>query len=191
MTLSFCGRAHAIGFAIAIRRREAAVAARARGTAKFAADNENLIIAAQRQGDALDIEILPAPAPRALRRVPQPCAGCCSPVAIALAALPLGHGARASRSQRTPRRRPNPPQPATEDPSSAICAARKMVRRYRGCRLPPANDGEAGALAGIDDDNVTGEFLGQDFSLVARRLKPGEDAAHGFGANWPGRALNS
>jgi ABC transporter substrate binding protein (PQQ-dependent alcohol dehydrogenase system) len=41
---------------------------------------------------------------------------------------------------------------------------------------PAENNGEAGALAGIDDDNVTGEFLGQTFRLVARRLKSGEDA---------------
>lgn len=44
-------------------------------------------------------------------------------------------------------------------------------------QLPAENDGEAGALVGIDDDNVTGEFLGQAFNLVQRRLQPGEDAA--------------
>jgi ABC transporter substrate binding protein (PQQ-dependent alcohol dehydrogenase system) len=43
-------------------------------------------------------------------------------------------------------------------------------------QLPAENDGEAGALVGIDDDNVTGEFLNQKFNLVPRRLKPGEDA---------------
>jgi len=43
-------------------------------------------------------------------------------------------------------------------------------------QLPAENNGEAGALAGIDDDNVTGEFLGQTFKLVSSRLKAGEDA---------------
>jgi ABC transporter substrate binding protein (PQQ-dependent alcohol dehydrogenase system) len=42
--------------------------------------------------------------------------------------------------------------------------------------LPAENDGQAGAQAGLDDDNVTGEFLGQNFTLESRRLKPGEDA---------------
>ncbi|PPQ33097.1 branched-chain amino acid ABC transporter substrate-binding protein [Rhodoblastus sphagnicola] len=43
--------------------------------------------------------------------------------------------------------------------------------------LPAENDGQAGAQAGLDDNNVTGEFLGQIFSLAAHRLKPGEDPA--------------
>jgi ABC transporter substrate binding protein (PQQ-dependent alcohol dehydrogenase system) len=43
-------------------------------------------------------------------------------------------------------------------------------------QLPAENNGEAGALAGIDDDNVTGEFLGQTFKLISRRLKAGDDA---------------
>ena len=42
-------------------------------------------------------------------------------------------------------------------------------------QLPAENEGEAGALAGIEDDNVSGEFLGQTFKLASRRLKPGED----------------
>jgi ABC transporter substrate binding protein (PQQ-dependent alcohol dehydrogenase system) len=47
-------------------------------------------------------------------------------------------------------------------------------------QTPAANDGEAGAQIGVDDDAATGEFLNQDFELVSRRLKPGEDAASGF-----------
>jgi ABC transporter substrate binding protein (PQQ-dependent alcohol dehydrogenase system) len=47
-------------------------------------------------------------------------------------------------------------------------------------QIPAANDGEAGARTGVDDDAVTGEFLDQDFDLVTKRLKPGEDAASGF-----------
>jgi ABC transporter substrate binding protein (PQQ-dependent alcohol dehydrogenase system) len=42
---------------------------------------------------------------------------------------------------------------------------------------PSANDGEAGAQIGVDDDSATGEFLGQTFSLTTVRLTPGEDAA--------------
>ena len=41
---------------------------------------------------------------------------------------------------------------------------------------PGANDGEAGAQIGVDDDSATGEFLGQSFSLTITRLKPGDDA---------------
>ncbi len=44
-------------------------------------------------------------------------------------------------------------------------------------QLPAENDGEAGAQIGVDDDAATGEFLGQNFSLVPRKLKPGEDSA--------------
>ena len=47
-------------------------------------------------------------------------------------------------------------------------------------QTPAANDGEAGAQVGVDDDAVTGEFMGQDFELVAKKLKPGEDPASGF-----------
>ncbi len=43
--------------------------------------------------------------------------------------------------------------------------------------LPSANEGQAGAQTGVDDDSASGEFLGQNFSLVTTRLKPGEDAA--------------
>jgi ABC transporter substrate binding protein (PQQ-dependent alcohol dehydrogenase system) len=43
--------------------------------------------------------------------------------------------------------------------------------------FPAENDGEAGAQIGVDDDAVTGEFLGQTYALVSRRLKIGEDAA--------------
>jgi ABC transporter substrate binding protein (PQQ-dependent alcohol dehydrogenase system) len=43
--------------------------------------------------------------------------------------------------------------------------------------VPAENDGEAGARIGVDDDAATGEFLGQTYALVTKRLKPGEDAA--------------
>jgi ABC transporter substrate binding protein (PQQ-dependent alcohol dehydrogenase system) len=56
-------------------------------------------------------------------------------------------------------------------------------------QTPAANDGEAGARIGVDDDAVTGEFLNQDFELVTKKLKPGEDAASGF-AELAGKGVN-
>jgi ABC transporter substrate binding protein (PQQ-dependent alcohol dehydrogenase system) len=44
-------------------------------------------------------------------------------------------------------------------------------------QVPPENDGIAGALLAIADNNTTGRFLNQRFSLEQRRLKEGEDAA--------------
>ena len=43
--------------------------------------------------------------------------------------------------------------------------------------LPADNDGLAGAQLGIDDNNTTGKFLGQRFSLHERALKEADDAA--------------
>jgi len=43
--------------------------------------------------------------------------------------------------------------------------------------LPADNDGLAGAQLGIDDNNTTGKFLGQHFSLHERALKEADDAA--------------
>jgi ABC transporter substrate binding protein (PQQ-dependent alcohol dehydrogenase system) len=43
--------------------------------------------------------------------------------------------------------------------------------------VPAENDGEAGTQIGVDDDAATGEFLGQTYALVTRKLKIGEDAA--------------
>ena len=43
--------------------------------------------------------------------------------------------------------------------------------------MPADNDGLAGAQLGIDDNNTTGKFLGQHFSLDERTLKGGDDAA--------------
>jgi len=42
---------------------------------------------------------------------------------------------------------------------------------------PAADDGVAGARLAIEDDNTTGKFLNQHFTLHERRLKDGEDAA--------------
>jgi ABC transporter substrate binding protein (PQQ-dependent alcohol dehydrogenase system) len=41
---------------------------------------------------------------------------------------------------------------------------------------PAENDGTAGARLAIDDNNTTGKFLKQRFTLEERRLKEGEDA---------------
>jgi len=42
---------------------------------------------------------------------------------------------------------------------------------------PPENDGVAGARLAIDDNNTTGKFLNQHFTLEESRLKEGDDAA--------------
>jgi ABC transporter substrate binding protein (PQQ-dependent alcohol dehydrogenase system) len=42
--------------------------------------------------------------------------------------------------------------------------------------MPADNDGLAGAQLGIDDNNTTGKFLGQHFSLDERALKGSDDA---------------
>jgi ABC transporter substrate binding protein (PQQ-dependent alcohol dehydrogenase system) len=42
--------------------------------------------------------------------------------------------------------------------------------------MPADNDGLAGAQLGIDDNNTTGKFLGQHFSLQERALKGSDDA---------------
>jgi ABC transporter substrate binding protein (PQQ-dependent alcohol dehydrogenase system) len=42
---------------------------------------------------------------------------------------------------------------------------------------PAENDGVAGALLAIEDNNTTGKFLNQHFTLTEMRLKPGDDVA--------------
>ncbi|WP_294532152.1 ABC transporter substrate-binding protein [uncultured Rhodoblastus sp.] len=74
-----------------------------------------------------------------------------------------------------------------ETPLAESAAQQKIVIGYlrraeKGSAIsrllvPAENDGEAGAQIGVDDDAVTGEFLGQSYALVSRRLKTGEDAA--------------
>src|SRR5258708_20812186 len=41
---------------------------------------------------------------------------------------------------------------------------------------PAANDGMAGARLAIEDNNTTGKFLNQHFTLDEVRLRPGDDA---------------
>ena len=41
--------------------------------------------------------------------------------------------------------------------------------------VPAEDEGVAGARLGLDDDNTTGRFLDQTFSIVEKRLKAGED----------------
>src|ERR1700720_4384851 len=43
--------------------------------------------------------------------------------------------------------------------------------------LPAENDGVAGARLAIEDNNTTGKFLNQHFTLEEVRLKDGDDAA--------------
>jgi ABC transporter substrate binding protein (PQQ-dependent alcohol dehydrogenase system) len=77
-------------------------------------------------------------------------------------------------------------EPVAEAPEQKIVIGylRRAENRTAVSRLqlPAENDGEAGAQIGVDDDSVTGEFLGQSFSLVAKRLKPGEEAATALAA---------
>ena len=47
---------------------------------------------------------------------------------------------------------------------------------------PAENDGIAGARLAIEDNNTTGKFLGQHFSLDERRLKDGDDVAEAAAA---------
>ena len=80
-----------------------------------------------------------------------------------------------------------PPAVRAEGPAVEPAAGQKIVIGYlrraenrtnlSRLQLPAENDGEAGARIGVDDVSVTGEFLGQTYALVARRLKPGEDSA--------------
>ena len=49
-------------------------------------------------------------------------------------------------------------------------------------KQPAANDGIAGARLGIEDNNTTGKFLNQKFSLDETRLKDGDDATKAAGA---------
>ncbi len=78
-------------------------------------------------------------------------------------------------------------QPAQNPPAPAATPVQKIVIGYlRRAEDRPyisrlekeaKNDGVAGAQAGVDDDNVTGSFMGQKFNLVSIRLKHGEEAA--------------
>ncbi len=43
--------------------------------------------------------------------------------------------------------------------------------------VPASNDGDAGATLAIEDNNTTGKFLGQHFTLSAVELKDGDDPA--------------
>src|SRR5262245_16198575 len=49
-------------------------------------------------------------------------------------------------------------------------------------KQPAANDGVAGARLGIEDDNTTGKFLNQHFSLEEMRLKDGDDVTRAAAA---------
>src|ERR1700723_4548677 len=42
---------------------------------------------------------------------------------------------------------------------------------------PADNDGVAGALLAIEDNNTTGKFLNQHFTLTEAKLKAGDDVA--------------
>lgn len=46
--------------------------------------------------------------------------------------------------------------------------------------IPPPDTGVAGARVAIDDNNTTGSFLGQKFTLDVVEIKPGDDALEPF-----------
>jgi ABC transporter substrate binding protein (PQQ-dependent alcohol dehydrogenase system) len=46
--------------------------------------------------------------------------------------------------------------------------------------VPPADDGFAGAKIAVNDNNTTGKFLKQSFTLTDVQLKPGEDMVAAF-----------
>src|SRR5690606_16165945 len=46
--------------------------------------------------------------------------------------------------------------------------------------IPPRDAGVAGAKVAIDDNNTTGSFLGQEFSLDVVEIEPGADAVEPF-----------
>src|SRR4051812_18494375 len=48
--------------------------------------------------------------------------------------------------------------------------------------VPPDNDGVAGALLAIGDNNTTGKFLNQHFQLADMKLKAGDDPAAALAA---------
>ncbi len=101
-------------------------------------------------------------------------------------------------------------QPATAPAAEPAAPEQKIVIGYlrraddrkaiSPIETPARNDGLAGAETGVDDDSITGSFLGQTYQFVARRLKPGEDAGaalaelagqgvHFVLADLPGEAL--
>jgi ABC transporter substrate binding protein (PQQ-dependent alcohol dehydrogenase system) len=43
--------------------------------------------------------------------------------------------------------------------------------------IPAANDGVAGAMLAVDDNNTTGRFVGQHYSLLDETLREGDDVA--------------
>jgi ABC transporter substrate binding protein (PQQ-dependent alcohol dehydrogenase system) len=115
-------------------------------------------------------------------------------LSLALSCLAVG-GAAPAVAQAAPQAEQPAPQAEQAEPAEQKIVIGYLRRAEKGStvsrlQLPADNDGEAGALAGIDDDNASGEFLGQNFSLVTRRLKPGEDAAQAL-AELAGQGVKS
>ncbi len=83
-----------------------------------------------------------------------------------------------------PRAEEKAEKPGVESAEIKIGYVRRAETRGALSRLelPSANEGEAGAQIGVNDNSATGEFLGQSFRLTTTRLKPGEDAAVALGA---------
>ena len=54
--------------------------------------------------------------------------------------------------------------------------------------VPPRDEGVAGANVAIGDNNTTGKFLGQKFTLDVTEVKPDADVVAGLQAIWSPRA---
>ena len=73
--------------------------------------------------------------------------------------------------------RPTRLRPIRSRSASAISAAPASSRHCRWSQQPADNDGIAGARLAIEDNNTTGKFLNQHFTLDEVRLKEGDDPA--------------
>lgn len=95
-----------------------------------------------------------------------------------LSAVCIAVGATSVSAQEAPTPSPAAAKPAKKEPAKiAIGYLRAYAPRLALSLLdvPPENDGIAGANAGIDDNNTTGKFLNQDFTLDIAQIKPEED----------------
>lgn len=75
------------------------------------------------------------------------------------------------------------PAPAASEMPAAQTVKIGFLRSYErtlalsALDIPPADIGLAGATVAIADNNTTGSFMGQDFTLDVTTLAPGEDVA--------------
>ena len=68
-------------------------------------------------------------------------------------------------------------RPIRSRSGSAISATPASSRHLSLVEQPAENDGMAGARLAIEDNNTTGKFLNQHFTLEEVRLRDGDDVA--------------